>query len=149
MPKLIGLVLAVALAGTASAAGWRSLRVDASSEVAFEQSVAELTDELNAARRYVFVEALKDIWIAGNEAAAAEQREFTEADYYRALDGLTYEDVIDFTDPTGETARDRYRAAMAASVRRPTFSGQAPNWGARPAAGWGSGGRLTGPSLQQ
>ena len=45
MLKLTVAVLAVALAGTASAAGWRSLRVDASSEAAFEQSLAVFKDE--------------------------------------------------------------------------------------------------------
>jgi hypothetical protein len=110
MLKLTATVLAVALASNASAAGWRSLRVDASSEAAFEQSLAEFKDKLSPARRYVFGEALKDIWVQGNQAATAEQRQYTDSDYYRQLDGLSYEEVVTLVDPTGETAR-RYRAA--------------------------------------
>jgi hypothetical protein len=110
MLKLTVTVLAVALAGTASAAGWRSLRIDASSEAAFEQSLAEFDDKLSPGRRYVFAEALKDIWAAGTGAAQAEQRDYTEADYYRQVDGLGYDEVVKFIDPTGQTAR-RYRAA--------------------------------------
>jgi hypothetical protein len=100
----------VALAGTASAGGWRSLRIDASSEAAFEQSVAELKDKLSPGRRYVFGTTLKDIWARGSQIATAEQREYTEADYYRQLDGLSYKEVVTLMDPTGATAR-RYRAA--------------------------------------
>jgi hypothetical protein len=110
MLKPMVVVLAVALASTASAAGWRSLRVDASSEAAFEQSLAEFKDKLSPARRYVFGKALKDIWLKGSQSATAEQREYTDADYYRQLDGLSYEEVVTLVDPTGETAR-RYRAA--------------------------------------
>jgi hypothetical protein len=137
MSKLIVTILALALAGTAGAAGWRSLRVDASSEAAFEQSLAEFKDKLAAPRRQVFGEALKDIWVAGTKAAEAEQRDYTAADYYRQLDGLTYEEVVNFTDPTGDTANGRYRAAVAATrARLPAAPG--PNWGSRPAGGWGT-----------
>ena len=40
MLKLTVAVLAVALAGTASAAGWRSLRIDGSSDASFTTSLA-------------------------------------------------------------------------------------------------------------
>jgi uncharacterized membrane protein len=110
MLKLTMVVLAVAVAGAANAAGWRSLRVDASSEAAFEQSLAEFKDKLSPGRRHVFGAMLKDIWAQGREVAAAEQREYTEADYHRRLDGLSYDEVVTLLDPTGETAR-RYRAA--------------------------------------
>ncbi len=137
MLKLTVVVLAVALAGTASAAGWRSIRVDASDAAAFEQSLAELKDKLSAPRRHVFGEALKDIWVAGTLAAANEGREYTAEEYYRQLDGLTYEEVVDFTDPTGKTARDRHRAALAAVARRmPPQPGA--SWLPRPAGGWGT-----------
>lgn len=110
MLKLTVAVLALALAGTAGAAGWRSLRVDASSEAAFEQSLAELKDKLSPGRRYVLGEVLKDIWLHGNQIAEAEQRGYTTADYYRQIDGLGYEEIVEFVDPTGKTAK-RYRAA--------------------------------------
>jgi hypothetical protein len=108
--KLTTAMLAVALASSAGAAGWRSLRVDASSEAAFEQSLAEFKDELSPARRYVFGEALKDIWLHGSQLATTEQRDYTAADYYRQVDGLGYEEIVTLVDPTGKTAR-RYRAA--------------------------------------
>jgi hypothetical protein len=110
MLKLAVTVLAVALAGTVSAAGWRSLRIDASSEAAFEQSLAQFEEKLSPGRRYAFGEALKDIWQAGTRAAEREQRDYTETDYYRQVDGLGYGEVVRFVDPTGVTAR-RYRAA--------------------------------------
>lgn len=160
MLKLAVTVLAVALAGTASAAGWRSLRIDASTEAAFEQSLAEFEDKLSPGRRYAFGEVLKDIWTAGSEAATAEQRDYTTEDYLRQLDGLSYDEVVRFLDPTGRTAR-RYRAAY-----NPYATGDRPRYAARgvsaapspwtmpdspPAShsgpGWRSGTPLFGPSL--
>jgi len=142
MLKLTVAVLAVALAGTASAGGWRSLRVDASSEAAFEQSLAEFKDKLSPGRRYAFGESLKDVWVAGTQAAEAEQREYAAADYYRQLDGLSYEQVVTLLDPTGETAR-RYLAAYNPystgdrGARRAGPATPGPNWGSRPTNGWG------------
>jgi hypothetical protein len=125
-------VLAIALAGTANAAGWKNLRIDASSETAFEQSLAEFKDKLSTARRHVLGEALKDIWTQGAKAAEAEQREYTAADYYRQLDDLTYEQVVTLTDPSGATARERYRAASLSArathpiPRRPPWTHNEP-----------------------
>jgi len=81
MLKLTVVVLAVALAGAADAANWRDLRVDASSEAAFQQSMAVFDKELSSERRYVFQHALMDIWILGTRNAKADQREFTVDDY--------------------------------------------------------------------
>src|ERR1044072_7943400 len=110
MLKLTIAVLAIALAGTASA-GWRDLRVDGSSEESFASSLEAFKEELSPARRYVFREALKDIWLQGEKVAAAEQRDYTADEYYRQLDGLRYEEVVTLTDQTGDPAKDRYRAA--------------------------------------
>ena len=117
MLKLTIAVLAVALAGTASAAKWRDLRVDGSSEDAFAQSLAEFKEELSPAQRYVFAEALKDVWIQGEKVAEAEQREYTADEYYRQLDGLAYEQVVKYTDPTGDTAKQRFRYAVQSARR--------------------------------
>lgn len=100
MSKLAVAVLAVALAGAANAAGWRSLRIDASSEDSLAKSVATLQQELSPARRYVFDMALLDI-----------QRGFATDEYRRRLDGLRYKEVVRLTDPTGDTAEERYRTA--------------------------------------
>ncbi|HEX5045740.1 MAG TPA: hypothetical protein VFX89_01370 [Gammaproteobacteria bacterium] len=110
MLRLTVAVLAVVLTGTASAAGWRSLQVDGSSEEAFSKSVAAFEEKLTPARRYVFTLALRDVWLQGAKSAEADQGEYTAADYFRQLDGLSYEEVVTLTDPTGETAR-RYRRA--------------------------------------
>jgi hypothetical protein len=109
MLKSTLVVVAVALAGTANAGGWRKLSIDASSEAAFNESVATLQEKLSPSRRAAFDQSLQDIWRDGAQRAAAEQREYTNEDYLRQLDGLGYEEVIRVTDPTGEKAQ-RYRA---------------------------------------
>ena len=111
MQKLTVVALTVAFAGTASAAGWRDLRVDGSSGEAFSRSMSEFKDALSTKREYVFGSALKDIWVQAEQAAAAGQREYTADEYFKLLDGLRYEDVVNYTDPTGDTARTRYRNA--------------------------------------
>jgi hypothetical protein len=102
-----------ALAGTANADGWRDLRVDGSSKEAFAQSLEAFKKRLPSAREYAFGEALKDIWIQGAKAAESEQRDYTADEYYRQLDGLRYKEIVKYTDPTGETANNRYRAALS------------------------------------
>ena len=116
MLKLIVAVLAVALAGTASAAGWRDLRVDGSSDAAFQQSLAVFKEKLSPERQRVFQGALIDIWNQGAAEARADQREFTVGDYQQQLHGLSYEEVVTFTDPTGETAKRRYEEAKRMQV---------------------------------
>jgi hypothetical protein len=111
MSKLTVAVLALALTGAVNAAGWRDLRVDGSSEEAFAKSLEAFKEELSPARRYVFGEALKDIWLEGKKQADADEREYPDTEYYAQLDGLRYEEVVKLTDPTGDTAKDRYRAA--------------------------------------
>src|SRR5687767_13258304 len=111
MLKLIVAVFAVALAGSASAAEWKDLRIDGSSEDAFEQSLAAFQKELSPERQQVFSGALMDIWLQGTAAAQADQREFTADDFQRQLDGLSYEEVVNFTDPSGDTAKERLREA--------------------------------------
>jgi len=133
MLKLTVVVLAVALAGTASAGGWRNLRIDGSSEARFTQSVEAFTDKLSLARREVFVHALQDIWVQGAAAAKAANREYTAGEYFRQVDGLKYDEVVTLLDPTGETAAARYReasrlVALAAALnsRRSSFDSPGP-----------------------
>jgi hypothetical protein len=156
MLKLTFAVLAIAIAGSASA-GWRELRVDASSEAAFEQSLAVFKDQLSPEQRQAFGEALEDIWIAGTQAADGKRGKYRAADYYRQIDGLSYEEVVAFT--TGESAKLRAQAAAAppraaAAARRaapPAYSRSPwegvppppPTWQPR------GGTPLTGPGGQQ
>ena len=111
MLKRVVAVLAVALVGTAGAAEWKELRIDGSSEDAFKQSLAAFQTELSPERQQVFSGALMDIWLKGTADAQAAQRQFTAADFQRQLHGLRYEEVVTFTDPSGDTARERYREA--------------------------------------
>jgi hypothetical protein len=117
MLKLTVAVLAVALAGTASAGGWRNLRIDGSSEADFVESVAAFKEELPLARWYAFAHALNDIWLQGVTAAKAANREYTASDYFRQTDGLEYDEVVTLLDPTGETARAHYREASRLYTR--------------------------------
>ena len=126
MWKLPVAVLAVALAGNA-AAGWRGLRVDGSSEAAFAKSLEEFKEKLSPAHRYVLGEALKDIWLQGEKQAEADQREFTDRDYYARLHGLSYKEIVTLTDPQGDTAKDRYRVgSLSQPYAGPSIP--APNW---------------------
>jgi hypothetical protein len=54
-------MLAIVIASTASAAGWRSLRIDASSEVSLQESVATLQEKLSPSRRHAFAVAARDL----------------------------------------------------------------------------------------
>jgi hypothetical protein len=108
-------VLAVVFASSASATGWRDLRVDASSEEAFAKSLEAFKEKLSPPQVSVFGEALKDIWIQGAKTAEAEQRDFTADEYYELVDGLSYEEVVTLTDPTGATAKQRYQVALRVS----------------------------------
>jgi hypothetical protein len=102
-------VLSIVLATRSSAAGWRKLRIDASSEASFQESVAELQEKLTPSRQLAFARSLQDIWIVNSQLGEEQQREYTQADYFRQLDGLGYEQVVRVTDPTGKKA-GQYRA---------------------------------------
>jgi len=113
MVKLAVAVLAVALAGTAGAAGWRSLRLDGSSEASFAESVSAFGEKLTLTQRYAFAWALQDIWVKGVKDAEAEQSEYAPCDFFRQVDGLSYKEVVTLLDPTGDTLQARLRDAYA------------------------------------
>jgi hypothetical protein len=125
MLKLAVAVLAVVLAGTAGAAGWRSLRVDATDESAFAESLVAFEDKLSPSRRYAFTLALQEIWIQGTRKANAEQRTYTTTEFFRQLHGLSYDEVVRLPDPTG-AAENRYRAEYYAGYRLENGTPQAP-----------------------
>lgn len=64
MSRLILCIAAISLAGCASMGGWRTLRVDASDQRSFEESVALLQSELPYYRNERFTQALAAIWMA-------------------------------------------------------------------------------------
>lgn len=155
MLKLTSAVLAVVLAGTASATGWRKLVIDASSEAAFSESVTLFQDKLSPSRRLAFERSLQDVWREGTERATAEERDYTAADYLREVDGLGYEEVVRLTDPTGKRAkayRAQYYYARSGGAPSSATTGRAPTgpyierWtpdGTHPSTSLG----LTGPGL--
>jgi hypothetical protein len=122
MLKVTLTVLAVALAGTASAAGWRSMRIDASSEADFTASVSALRDKLPEVRRHVLDLALNEIWVRGAQVAAAEQRDHSASEYFHQLDGLSYKEVVVLADPTGETV-----AMWRGQVRNELYTRRVPS----------------------
>src|SRR6185436_13803369 len=117
MQKLTVAVLALAFAATASAGGWRDLRIDGSSEASFAESMEAFKEKLPRARRAVFVLAMQDIWVKGVEAAKVTDREYTAIEYFRQTHGLKYDGVVTLLDPTGQTARARYREASRLYAR--------------------------------
>jgi len=158
MLKLTVAVLVVALAGTASAEGWRNLRIDATNEASFAQSVEAFKDKLSLRRRYAFAQALQDIWVQGVAAAKAADREYTASEYFRQIDGFGYDEVVTLLDPTGETAQARYREAAyryaytAARQNQRAFSPARSPWPtnqSRPAGGWGSTPESVAQGMQQ
>jgi hypothetical protein len=118
MLKITVAVLAVVLVGSASAAGWRDLRIDASTDAAFKESVAAFQDKLSPSRRNAFLRSLQDIWNHGAQLAEEQQREYTDADYRRQLHGLAYEEVVTLMDPTGKK-EGQYRAEYYQARQRP------------------------------
>jgi hypothetical protein len=130
MLRLTVAVLAFALGSTASAAGWRKLQIDASSEAAFNQSVATFQTKLSPSRRAAFAGSLRDIEQEAKTRAAAEQRDYTRAEYLEQLHGLGYQEVVTLVDRTGKRA-GYYRAAYYQSRPRPSYSNQpgVPSYG--------------------
>ena len=102
------------LAGTASASGWRDLRIDASSAASYSESIATFQQKLTPSRRIAFARSLQDVWLHGSQLAEERQHEFTDADYFRLLHDLGYEEVVTLADPTGKKA-GHYRAEYYAS----------------------------------
>ena len=64
MPRLTLYIAAISLAGCASTGGWRALRVDASDQGSFEESVALMQQELPYYRGQRFTQVLAAIWMA-------------------------------------------------------------------------------------
>lgn len=121
MSKLITAAGALLLAGCASMGQWQTLSIDGSTEAAFGQSLSQLNDELSYSRSQMFALALVDI--ARTAAQDAGQTKdgspaYTDEDYRRDLDGLTYDGVIALADQTGPSIRNVYYAGS----RVPSFA---------------------------
>ena len=121
-------MLSLVLAGTASAVGWRDLRIDASSAASYSESIATFQQKLTPSRRIAFARSLHDIWLRGSQLAEERQIEFTDADYFGVLHGLGYDEVVTLADPSGKKA-GQYRAEYYASRG---YGGGVPGAPARP-----------------
>lgn len=126
MSKVMFPVIALLLAGCASMGQWRTLSIDSSSELAFSDSVRRLDQELPYSRRQMFRLALADIARTGVENAdrtsEGSPKTYTDEDFRRDLEGLTYDGVIAVADRTGTPVSRLYFAgrrsrAVAAAGR--------------------------------
>ena len=81
-------LLMLACGVNANARGWRDLRIDASSESRFADSVQQMRDELPYHHALFFVLTLKDL-----------KARFAPAEYRRQLDGLSYKQVARLASP--------------------------------------------------
>src|SRR5262245_33761337 len=81
-------VLLLACAASASATGWRDLRIDASSDSRFNDSVQQMRNQLPYHRAVFFVFALDDL-----------KAHSTPAEYRKQLDGLTYKEIARLASP--------------------------------------------------
>ena len=59
----------------------------------------------------------------GTKTAEAAEAEYTTGDYLRQLDGLGYQEIVTFTDPTGKTADRRFRQVYEQLYGRGPFGG--------------------------
>jgi hypothetical protein len=80
--------LVLVCSASASARGWRDLRIDASSDSSFAESVQQMRDELPYHHALFFVLTLKDL-----------KARFSPAEYRRQLDGLSYRQIARLASP--------------------------------------------------
>lgn len=127
---------------SASARGWRDLRIDASSTSRFDESIQQMRDELPYNRAVLFVLVLQDL-----------KARVTPEEYRQRLDGLAYKDIARLASPA---VADRYLAYYAslhaldagfsAASGGPTgFSGVANPFGAFPGFDQTTGRQLLAP----
>ena len=107
-------VLMLVCGANASARGWRELRIDASSDSRFVDSVQQMRDELPYRRAVVFVLTLKDL-----------KARFSPVEYREHLNGLSYNEIVRLGSPN---VTAEYRA----------YSASLPHGG--PEGGWGESG---------
>jgi hypothetical protein len=125
MTKFMLSTVVVALAGCASMGAWRELRIDGSSESAFDESLSLLNAELPYSHRQMFALALVDIvrtegQISGQTSDGGEDG-YTDEEYRRQLNGLTYAAVIALADQTGPSIWRQYYSGVG---RRDPWEGR-------------------------
>jgi hypothetical protein len=81
-------VLMLVCGASASASGWRDLRIDASSVSTFDDSVQEMRDQLPYPHALLFVLVLHDL-----------KMRFSPTEYRQQLEGLSYEQIAHLASP--------------------------------------------------
>jgi hypothetical protein len=131
-------VLMLVSGANASARGWRDLRIDASSESQFKDSIQQMRDELPFHHARLFVLVLKDL-----------ELRFSPAEYRKQLEGLSYKQIAHLASPTVTAAYlasyGRAGPAFSADSGPGPFSGVANPFGAFPGFDQSTGQQLPAP----
>ena len=109
-------VLMLVCGANAGASGWRDLRIDASSDSQFDESVQQMRDELPYHHARLFVLVLNDL-----------KARFSPTEYRQQLNGLSYKQIAQVAEvPIGTVmsrlarARQRLAEALTAASRKET-----------------------------
>ena len=81
-------VLMLVCGASANARGWRELRIDASNDSQFNDSIQQMRDELPYHHALLFVLTLKDL-----------KARLAPAEYRQQLDGLSYKQIVRLASP--------------------------------------------------
>jgi hypothetical protein len=111
-------------AASANASSWRDLRIDASSDSRFTDSIQQMRDELPYHKALLFVIVLKDL-----------KTHLAPADYRQRLDGLTFKQIAHLASPQ---ATAEYLAHYSGGGSGLGFSGWDGTAAAGPAFSGGS-----------
>jgi len=95
------LMLIVGGYASASPSGWRDLRIDASSDARFNDSIQQLRGQLPYDRAVLFVLTLKDL-----------KGCFSPAEYRELLNGLTYKEIARLGSPNVTAEYRAYSARL-------------------------------------
>jgi hypothetical protein len=101
-------------------------RIDGSSAATFERSVAMLQNDLPPRKREDFEIALAFTWVRAAALDAGDVDGDGDTDYFRRLDGLGYDEVVELADLPGDEGyvaqlkRQRSQAACAQQGRAAT-----------------------------
>jgi len=112
MAKVMFSIVVLALTGCASMGEWRELQIDGASKSAFNESLSRLNAGLSYSRSQMLALALVDIAQTGVQNSEQTRDNgnatYTDEDFRKQLDGLTYEGVIALADQTGPSILSLY-----------------------------------------
>ncbi len=108
-------VLMLVCGANANARGWRDLRIDASSDSRFNDSVQQMRDELPHNRAVLFVLTLNDL-----------KARLAPAEYRERLNGLTYKEIVQLGSPSVSNEYLAYFTALRNKSGSASASGTFP-----------------------